>query len=637
MNPKSEIKNRFYGQFKNHLPARATVLLLALATASSPAQTYTVLHAFSGSAGGANPYGGLTLSGTNLYGTTAYGGSYGYGTVFKMHTDGTGFAVLHNFTGSDGSSPEAALVLSGTTLYGTTPYTLNYFGGIVFKLNTDGSGFRVLKQYSSGNGGGVPVGGLVLSGTNLYGTTEYTAIIGGGASGYGTIFKMNTDGSDYTVLWNFSGTNGNGPCATLLLDGPTLYGTTWGGGSFPDFNCGTVFRVNTDGTGFMLLQSFTITNGDDCFGSLVLSGTTLYGTTWYGGNVPGGGLGAGTVFKLNTDGSGFDLLKSFYGTNGAAPSAGMSLSGTTLYGTTTYTKIDEMMLLPTGFGTVFQLNTDGTGFRVLKQFTGGDGGNPYAGLVLSGSTLYGTTWDGGSSNNGVVFSVSIAPPTASTFPQNQTAEIGSPVDFTPDIAGCPPVTCQLFFNGTCLMCCGTDGCLILTNADFSMSGTYTVVVTNLFGAVTSAPITLNVIPPVERRPVPGINLMGDAGSMMYLDYADSLSPAVNWSTLDSVTLTGTSELYFDLTKPLPPLRFYRIWQTGTPSVVPSLTLPAMIPAITLTGNIGDKLRVDYINQFGPTDAWVTLDTVTLTNTSQLYFDVSAPGQPVRLWRIVPVP
>jgi hypothetical protein len=75
---------------------------------------------------------------------------------------------------------------------------------------------------------------------------------------------------------------------------------------------------------------------------------------------------------------------------------------------------------------------------------------------------------------------------------------------------------------------------------------------------------------------------------------------------------------------------------GKPVVIPSLELH-IVPAITLTGNIGDSLRFDYINQFGPTDAWVTLDTITLTNTSQLYFDVSAIGQPPRLWRIVPVP
>ena len=63
----------------------------------------------------------------------------------------------------------------------------------------------------------------------------------------------------------------------------------------------------------------------------------------------------------------------------------------------------------------------------------------------------------------------------------------------------------------------------------------------------------------------------------------------------------------------------------------------MVPAITLSGSSGDSVRLDGINAFGPTNSWFTLDTVTLTNTSQLYFDTSAIGQPPRLWRIVPVP
>jgi hypothetical protein len=63
----------------------------------------------------------------------------------------------------------------------------------------------------------------------------------------------------------------------------------------------------------------------------------------------------------------------------------------------------------------------------------------------------------------------------------------------------------------------------------------------------------------------------------------------------------------------------------------------LVPALTLTGNIGHSVRVDYINQVGPIDAWSTLDTVALTNTSQLYFDTSSIGQPTRLWRIVQVP
>ena len=106
--------------------------------------------------------------------------------------------------------------------------------------------------------------------------------------------------------------------------------------------------------------------------------------------------------------------------------------------------------------------------------------------------------------------------------------------------------------------------------------------------------------------------------------------------LASVSLTGASQYYFDLTLPLPPQRFFQAWQAGTPGAKPSLD-GHLVPAITVTGSLGRSVRVDAINQIGPTDAWFTLDTVVLTNTLQLYFDTSAWGQPSRLYRVVQVP
>jgi hypothetical protein len=171
---------------------------------------------------------------------------------------------------------------------------------------------------------------------------------------------------------------------------------------------------------------------------------------------------------------------------------------------------------------------------------------------------------------------------------------------------------------------------------FSQSGAYTVMASNVLGAVTSAPVMLNVIAAVERRPVPGVNLIGEAGSTLHVDCASPLSPAPNWTPLASVRLISTSQYWFDLPMPLPPQRFYRALLTTPSSQPPTLDLH-MVPAITLTGTVGSSVRLDYIKRFGPIDAWVTLATVTLTNTSQLYFDVSAPGQPQRLYRLVQVP
>jgi hypothetical protein len=201
--------------------------------------------------------------------------------------------------------------------------------------------------------------------------------------------------------------------------------------------------------------------------------------------------------------------------------------------------------------------------------------------------------------------------------------------------GFPPPGYQWYFDGTNAIGC-TNACLELTNVQFSQSGAYTVVITNGAGAITSSPALLNVIAAVERRPVPGVKVTGETGSLLNVDYADSLSHTPNWATLASVSLTSTSQYYFDVTLPLPPQRFYRAWQTSTPGVRPSLDLH-LVPAIKLTGTIGDSVRLDYINQFGPIDAWATLDTVTLTNPSQLYFDTSAWRQPQRLYRLVQVP
>jgi len=237
------------------------------------------------------------------------------------------------------------------------------------------------------------------------------------------------------------------------------------------------------------------------------------------------------------------------------------------------------------------------------------------------------------------------PPIITKSPQSQTAEIGSAAGFQADaLMGIPYSAYHWFFNGTnTINGVGTNAnyklTYELTNVQPSNCGTYIVIVNNPFGRATSAPAMLNVIAPVAHRPVPCVQVMGETGSLLNVDCANSLSPAPDWTAVGPVSLTSTSQYCFDVTAPvpLPSQRFYRAWQTGTPSVVPLLNLPGIAMAVTLTGNVGNSLRLDCINQFGPTNAWVTLDTITLTNTSQFYFDVSFIGQPPRLYRLVPVP
>jgi uncharacterized repeat protein (TIGR03803 family) len=348
---------------------------------------FSALKLFTNSVEGADPHAALTLSGNVLYGTTANGGFWNSGTVFKMNTDGTGFTVLWDFQGGDGANPYAGVTLSDNVLYGTTANGGSWNTGVVFKVNINGTGYTVLKHFF-GDDGATPHGDLALAGGILYGTTY-----GGGSASRGTVFKMNIDGTDYTVLTNF--TDGGGPMGSLALSGNMLYGTTVNGGSK---NGGVVYKLSTDGTSYTVLKEFAFTNGANPQGGITLSGGVLYGTAARGGI-------DGNVFKVNTGGSGFTILKNFsYSTNGAYPNAGVIVSSGVIYGTASSGGFPEPTVAAT-HGTLFRVNIDGTGFSVLKRFAFSDGISPQGNLTLSGSTLYGTTYDGGFSGNGTVFKI----------------------------------------------------------------------------------------------------------------------------------------------------------------------------------------------------------------------------------------
>jgi uncharacterized repeat protein (TIGR03803 family) len=261
---------------------------------------------------GANPYGGLVLSGNTLYGATGDGGSIGAGTVFAIHTDGTGFTNLYNFNATNDGVGLKSMILAGNTLYGTAQSGGSSGNGTVFAVNTDGTGFTNLHSFSSlvrettspfaytNSDGTIPQGGLVLSGNVLCGTAT-----AGGIFGYGTVFAVHTDGTDFTNLHSFNDTDGSTPNAGLVSSGNTLYGTARIGGGLSQQN-GTLVAINTDGTGFAMLDTFTPTiydsasggytnaNGARPVGNLILSGSTIYGAT-----VLGGTNGGGIVFALN--------------------------------------------------------------------------------------------------------------------------------------------------------------------------------------------------------------------------------------------------------------------------------------------------------------------------------------------------
>jgi uncharacterized repeat protein (TIGR03803 family) len=252
----------------------------------------TVLHSFTGTPDGAIPRAALVRDAAgNLYGTTVFGGaSIGYGTVFKLDTTGKE-TVLHSFTATDGSGPVAALVRDAAgNLYGTTAYGGASLSGTVFKLDTSGTE-TVLHSFTGRADGAIPYAALVRDHAgNLYGNTAY-----GGASGYGTVFKLDTTGRE-TVLHSFTGaSDGASPFDALVRDpAGNLYGTaTFGGDPFCSSGCGTVFKLDTTGKE-TVLHSFTgRADGAIPAGLVRDPAGNLYGTTYYGG-----AFGYGVVFKL---------------------------------------------------------------------------------------------------------------------------------------------------------------------------------------------------------------------------------------------------------------------------------------------------------------------------------------------------
>jgi uncharacterized repeat protein (TIGR03803 family) len=386
------------------------------------AQTFTTLHNFAAS-DGPQPSVGM-ISGNTLYGTAGQGGTSSNGAIFRVNIDGSGFTNLHRFSPrsapyytNDGTFPNIS-ILSDRTLYGAAHEDGPTRRGTLFSIKIDGTGFTNLYNFDDPSNGVFPSGALVMSGNTLYGSAYSGGIPSGGTGGNGTIFKIGIDGKGYTNLHYFEAsylnpivqemTNNEGAYPGLLvLSGDTLYGTATEGGSSGQ---GTLFKVNTDGSDFTTLHSFTPidltkrTNDDGAVpADLILSDGILYGTA-----VSGGSSGGGTVFKLNTDGTGFTTLYSFsaYGpfgdtnNDGAAP-GGLILMGHRLYGTAGAGG-------SLGRGTLFSINTDGSDFVVLHTFAGKDGIFPGA-MTLSGNTFYGAASQGGTASKGTVFSLSFAP------------------------------------------------------------------------------------------------------------------------------------------------------------------------------------------------------------------------------------
>lgn len=377
---------------------------------------YRVLHRFGSSGDGSGLFAAVIEgSGNQIFGTAYNGGSNGVGVIFRMRRDGTGYSILRHFrTNDDGGQSPGGLVLSSDgMLYGTTRAGGSHTNaageglGTVYKVNPDGSAFTVLHQFGSvADDGANPVAALIEGGDGrLYGTTEF-----GGSHSAGTVFSLDKAGGSYSILCHLgaSSTDGSRPKASLLegSDG-VLYGTTVYTGTSFTRPLGTVFKLNRDGSGYSTLHPFIGAEGRGMYWALIeAENGMLYGTTFGGGN----GL-AGTVFRLNKDGSNFGVVHHFTGSpdDGDGPQAGVILcTDGNLYGATERGGVNVDAATSIGAGTLYRLNPDGGDYEVVRDFTAdfsGEGLTPNRLLDGSDGNLYGTTEQGGTNSGGTVFRV----------------------------------------------------------------------------------------------------------------------------------------------------------------------------------------------------------------------------------------
>jgi uncharacterized repeat protein (TIGR03803 family) len=372
------------------------IFIFLLTALSSKSATFSSLYSFSPlvntnldgvstNSDGANLYSSLVVSSNVLYGATCYGGTGGSGTIFRINTDGSCFTNLYNFsptsnsTNNDGANAMCSLLVCGNTLFGTASAGGSSGAGTVFRINTDGSCFTNLHDFD-GSDGASPEGGLVVLSNTLYGATPDSM----GAAG--TVFAINTDGSDFRTLFD-----GGGSSKTILLSGNSLY---WVGDG-----ANRIFKINTDGTGFDLIYMLFPSGGIEV-SDLILVSNRLYGT-----------MNSGGMYSVNIDGTdptnvfSFGYDDTFYGwPNGAYPVDGVLFHNGALYGTTPQGG--------TGWsGIIYQVNTDGSCFTNLYNFSGGYDGNwPDGDLVSSGNVLYGATHDGGQNGTGTIFSLNLNNP-----------------------------------------------------------------------------------------------------------------------------------------------------------------------------------------------------------------------------------
>ena len=384
--------------------------------------TVTVIAPFAASALVEGPGGAL-------YGVTRPSPSYA-GSVFKWQAGI--YTTLHDFvsfpSSPEGYGPSTLMLGADGKFYGTTAY--GGTGGAIFRVSSNGA-FETLHSFTGGGEGAFPNGPLVQTPDGaIFGTSS-----SGGAENAGTVFRMGPD-LTVTVIHSFEFSAGF-PRGLIAGSDGAFYGTTRGmlyritaAGEFtpistdPALFTGWTSQpvLGQDGH-FYLTNASTGPAGAGSIGRVTAGGSTtvLYefsggaegrnprapllqapDGSFYGTTPMGGVAGRGTVFVVSPTGQ-FTTLHAFLGPEGATPSGALiRTSDGRFYGMTSYGGSFDR-------GTVYRMEPSGE-VTVLHSFAGGEDGSHPVGALLRAAdgNLYGTTSDGGSSDRGIAFRMTLA-------------------------------------------------------------------------------------------------------------------------------------------------------------------------------------------------------------------------------------
>ena len=347
--------------FRYRLAIAAVAFALVVAQFAS-AQTYQVLHNFTGNGdGGLPPYTLAQDSAGHLFGTANMGGQNGAGIVFKFtHTNSNWvLSPLYNFSDQDGQPGWGVTLAPDGTIYTVAMYASVLGGPCGTALHLRPSPTPPRSVFNTWNGTalrtyvkseeGCPTGNLLLdSAGHLFGVTQ-----DGGPNGWGSVFELTQNGSGWTesILYAFQGQNdGGAPYSGLIMDSAgNLYGTASAAGANRQ---GVVFELKPSGGGWSEQVLYTFQGGND--GGQPVAGL-IFDTAGnlYGATASWGSGGGGIVFKLTPSGGSwtYSVLTSLTGSDGPVASLTMDPHGT-LYGTTF---MDDSF----GYGSVFKLTPSG--------------------------------------------------------------------------------------------------------------------------------------------------------------------------------------------------------------------------------------------------------------------------------------